>query len=405
MRTSKRTRFASIFLSLLMVVNLFPFTASAVETEPAGGDAVAELASTNSQAGAVDSENADKASTESASVPATSYTVSIALPGQGVALADGQSKELLAQTVSAESAMESIRLVSTYADEPFDESVAAAFNSQLFAGTGLTAKCDASGVIAIGGTPTANVAVNLADAFAEDAPAAVEDTTTVDTSAIYVSSEGNDSTGNGSQNNPYATLKNAYAKVADNGTIYLLSDLTEKDAITFGTAKTVTITSAVSSDVKTIYSKVSFGYETRWFFNVNSGHVVFKNITIDGEYQKNTNGNYYAPGAVVASSATVTIDSGTTIQNFKKNAGNSGGAAVVKSANSGAVVNIKDGVTIKDCVLETGSTDDPAAVLSSGTGAILYMTGGTVTGNTLSTSQANTTAVVNIGKYNTPTSG
>ena len=402
MRTSKRTRFASIFLSFLMVVNLFPFTAAAVETEPAGGDAVAELASANSQASAVDSENADKASNESTSVPVASYTVSIALPGQGVALADGQSKELLAQTVSAESAMESIRLVSTYADEPFDESVADAFNSQLFGGTGLTATFGKGGVITISGTPTANVAVNLADAFAENEPATVTDATTEDTSAIYVSSEGNDSTGNGSEASPYATIGQAYSAVADKGAICLLSDVDVSSQITFGTAKTVTITSADSNNVKTIYSKVSFGYETRWFFNVNSGHVVFKNITIDGEYQKNTNGNYYAPGAVVASSATVTIDSGTTIQNFKKNAGNSGGAAVVKSANSGAVVNIKDGVTIKDCVLETGSADDPAAVLSSGTGAILYMTGGTVTGNTLSTSQANTTAVVNIGKYNNP---
>ena len=234
-------------------------------------------------------------------------------------------------------------------------------------------------------------------AFAEDEPATV-----VDTSAVYVSSSGNDTTGDGTQTFPYATVAKAYTAVATGGTIYLLSDLTESSAINFNIDKIVTITSTEPSDIKTIYSKVSFGYETRWFFNVNKGHVIFTNITIDGIQQKNTNGNYYAPGAIVASNATVTIDSGTTIQNFKKNAGNSGGAAVVKSADSGAVVNIKDGVTIKGCVLETGSTDDPAAVLSSGTGAILYMTGGTVTGNTLSTSQENTTAVVNIGKISNP---
>ena len=223
-----------------------------------------------------------------------------------------------------------------------------------------------------------------------------------DGTAVYVSSSGNDTTGDGSQDDPYATISKAYSAVTTGGTIYLLSDVDVSRQIIFDAVKTVTITSADSSNIKTIYSKVPFGYANRWFFNVNAGEIIFKNITIDGTYQKNNDGYYYAPGAVVASGATVTIDYGTTIQNFRKNTDNSGGAAVVKSANVGAVVNIKDGVKITGCVLETGSADDPTAVLSSGTGAILYMTGGTVTGNTLSITQDNTTAVVNIGKQSNP---
>ena len=241
-------------------------------------------------------------------------------------------------------------------------------------------------------------------AFAEDAKSAVyvaapsSDESGATDGTVY----GDDTSGDGSETSPYATISKAYTEVADNGTIYLLSDLNGSNAINFNANKTVTITSADSNDIKTIYSKVSFGFEARWFFNVNKGEIIFKNITIDGTYQKNINGNCYAPGAVVASKATVTIDYGTTIQNFKKDAGSSGGTAVVKSADAGAVINIRDGVTIKNCVLETGSADDPAAVLSSGTGAILYMTGGTITGNTLSTSQSGTTAVVNIGKVSNP---
>ena len=260
----------------------------------------------------------------------------------------------------------------------------------------------ANGTFSTGEADSVIDSVETAD-NSDDLTQTDESATAEGTFAAYVSSSGNDTTGDGSQDNPYATISKAYSAVATGGTIYLLSDVDVSNSITFSTAKTVTITSADSSNIKTIYSKVSFGYANRWFFNVNAGEIIFKNITIDGTYQKNNNdGYYYAPGAVVASKATVTIDYGTTIRNFKKNKGDSGGAAVVKSADAGAVVNIKDGVEITGCVLETGSADDPAAVLSSGTGAILYMTGGTVTGNTLSATQDNTTAVVNIGKVSNP---
>ena len=338
--------------------------------------------------------------TLSADSEVSTYTVSITLPEAGVTTAEDSGE--LTQNVSAESAMADIRLVSTYEDEPFESDMAELFNARLFENTGLTASFGDDSVITIGGTPAADVAVNLADAFAEDEPATV-----ADTSAIYVSKEGSDTDGDGSQDKPYATISKAYTVAATGDTIYLLSDVDVSTQISFSTAKTVTITSADSSDIKTIYSKVTFGVETRWLFNVNNGHIIFKNITIDGEGQIN-GGTYYAPGAIVASkgsganSATVTIDYGTTIRNFKKTGGNSGGAAVVKSGNAGAVVNIKDGVMITGCVLETGNTTDPASVISSGTGAILYMTGGNITGNTLSTTQDRTTAVVNIGMVSNP---
>ena len=439
MRNSKRTRFASIFLSLLMVVNLFPFTASAVETESDGGDA-AELASVNGhtsaestenadKVSAVDSENADKASSESTSVPVASYTVSIALPEQGVALANGQSKQLLAQTVSAGSAMQSIRLVSTYADEPFDESIAGAFNSRLFAGTGLTAKCDANGVITISGTPTANVAVNLADAFAEDAPAEVADNTAVYVATAtatdsYTSSLGNDSTGDGTKEKPYATISKAYTEVADGGTIYIVGTLTvaggNDNVMKFSSKKAVTITSADSSNKSTITSSVNTtGTIGNALFDVSGGcDITFTNIILDGTNQTYIKANNSGVGraycaAVYVSNGVATIGSGVTIQNFNYGAncrgtGDSkyGGQAVLYANSGSARINILDGALITNCKIEGGNPGNPAAVVLCGSGGTVSMTGGEVKGNSLQTDDTSSVgpynAVMCAGKVNNP---
>ncbi len=247
--------------------------------------------------------------------------------------------------------------------------------------------------------------VNLADTLAKEEPATV-----ADTSAIYVSNSGNDSTGDGSEATPYATITKAYTAAATGDTIYLLSDLDVSAQITFGTNKTVTITSADSSDVKTIFSKIAFGYDNKTMMTVTAGEVIFKNITIDGTGQRQAaktgfpDGIANSPGCiyVTKSGATATLDTGTTIQNFWKNSGSSGGSSVLKATIGGAQINIKDGALLTGCVLEAGNTGDPSSVISSGTGGIVYMTGGLVTGNTLSTTQSASTAIVNIGMISSP---
>ena len=261
------------------------------------------------------------------------------------------------------------------------------------------------GVITTDGTPTANVTVNLANTFVEKEPVTI-----ADSPAIYVSSGGDDTNGDGTQTSPYATISKAYTEAATGGTIYLLTDVDVSAQITFGTAKTVTITSADSSNVKTIYSKIQFGYDNKTMITVAAGEVVFKNITIDGTGQRQAAKSGFPDGVAnspcciyaIKSGATATLDTGTTIQNFWKNNGTSGGSSVLKATVSGSQINIKDGVLITGCVLEAGNTDDPSSVLSSGTGATMCMTGGTVTGNTLSTTQSASTAIVNIGKMNNP---
>ena len=44
--------------------------------------------------------------------------------------------------------------------------------------------------------------------------------------AVYVSSAGDDTAGNGSQSAPYATLAKAVTEAEDGSTIYVMSDLT-----------------------------------------------------------------------------------------------------------------------------------------------------------------------------------
>lgn len=64
----------------------------------------------------------------------------------------------------------------------------------------------------------------------------------VDPNAVYVSNSGNDDTGNGSQESPYATLAKAVGEAEDGATIYVMSDLTMTQSARFWN-KDLTITS------------------------------------------------------------------------------------------------------------------------------------------------------------------
>ena len=57
----------------------------------------------------------------------------------------------------------------------------------------------------------------------------------VDPNAVYVSDSGNDTTGNGSQNSPYATLAKAVEMAAqqESATIYVMSNLTMSECARF----------------------------------------------------------------------------------------------------------------------------------------------------------------------------
>ena len=69
-----------------------------------------------------------------------------------------------------------------------------------------------------------------------------ESTTTTTGAAVYVSEDGSDEAGTGSEESPYATLAKAVDAAADGATIYVMSDLTMTDSARFW-SKHLTITS------------------------------------------------------------------------------------------------------------------------------------------------------------------
>lgn len=183
--------------------------------------------------------------------------------------------------------------------------------------------------IVISGTPTKDVKVDIEEILANaENPEEPADETSKE--AVYVkaavtaedaiTSGGDDSTGDGTEASPYASISKAYSEVADNGTIYLLSDLDVSAKITFNQQKTVTITSADSSNIKTIYSKYDATQATDPVMKVTSGEIIFKSITIDGSGQKNANNQFLSPCFIYceANGATATMDEGTTITGFKR---------------------------------------------------------------------------------------
>ena len=63
--------------------------------------------------------------------------------------------------------------------------------------------------------------------------------------AIFVKSDGNNETGNGTITHPYATIGKAYEVAADNNTIYILDNIIAEDTTQINSDKTVTISSCI----------------------------------------------------------------------------------------------------------------------------------------------------------------
>ena len=210
----KGRRLLSLLLVFTLCLTLMPTAAFAEETLSDGGE------------------------------PVSAYTVSITLPEEGVETAEGSGE--LTQSVSAESEITPIRIVSTYEDEPFDESYAEAFNARLFDGTGLTASCDEDGVITISGTPAADVAVNLADAFAEDEPVTVAETSNISVENVTV------------------TVSSEVGTLNESLTVTL--NITDGNTYTDGTAPTYkyTVTNRMTENGQTISGSVTAASDAKY---------------------------------------------------------------------------------------------------------------------------------------------
>ncbi len=269
--------------------------------------------------------------------------------------------------------------------------------------------------IVISGIPTKDVQVDVEEilANAQEAPEVVDST---EENAVYVATDtatdsytgtlGSDTEGNGTKQKPYATLSKAYESIEQSGTIYLLSDISIADRknLTFNSGKKITITSAGERKTITSYCNTN----TRYAMSVSNAQedVAFKNIILDGSGQSTY------PGAITITAGTVTLGENVLIQNFNfsENADHStwiSGVSVLYLQNASSRLNI-DGATITKCTISRGYWDNPSAIICVGTTATVYMTSGTITENTLQTSQDTTegqgqyTCIINIGKENTP---
>ncbi|MEG2421888.1 MAG: hypothetical protein RSB55_10055, partial [Oscillospiraceae bacterium] len=157
----------------------------------------------------------------------------------------------------------------------------------------------------------------------------------------YVSASGNDTSGDGSKERPYATIGKAYTEVATSGTIYVMDDIIVRTNIAFNSNKVVTIISckadgtpwATMADTHTISQSTASDV----MFDVTQGTVNLANIVLKG-----------------------------------------------RAAHDGRLLNVQNGATA--CIQDGTVLKDSVSTLSGGaayifTGGTLKMTGGTITGN------------------------
>ena len=128
---------------------------------------------------------------------------------------------------------------------------------------------------------------------------------TVTNRIIYVSTTGNDTTGDGSQNNPYRTISQAILMVSPNGTINIANGQytgTSNTKITMN--KNMTIQG--QSETGTIIN----GTGTNWIFNIQTGtNVVINNLTLTNAINTNYGGAIYNDGGLTIENSTFTGNS------------------------------------------------------------------------------------------------
>jgi len=144
--------------------------------------------------------------------------------------------------------------------------------------------------------------------------------------AVYVSAGGDDAN-NGSKEAPLKTIGEAYDKVADGGTIYLLSDIKIEGRLVLAQNKTVTIAGQDAGPAPVItYAKDGSTTTDLYVFEVGvetgapvETSLTLRNVTVDAEAQD-------IRCIRVCSEGTLVLDEGTTVCN---------GRAVHRDGNTG----------------------------------------------------------------------
>ena len=195
--------------------------------------------------------------------------------------------------------------------------------------------------------------------------------TTVSTSAVvayqnvYVSSSGDDSSGNGSKESPFASLSMAYVKVKSGGNIKLLSDITPIMATYFDTEnKNITLTSANTDERFIIHRSKDF-ISSPVITIKNKNVLNIRNVEFNGESVSSTATLLYSSNATLNLLEDTVLDSSiaTTV---------SVGAAV--HVDSGGYLNIYSGV-----IIENNKGNKVGAI--NAYASVVNMYGGTITRN------------------------
>ena len=240
--------------------------------------------------------------------------------------------------------------------------------------------------------------------------------------AVYVSSSGDDGTGDGSVDKPYATLAKAVKAAEDGATVYVMSNLTMKECARFY-SKSLTITSLNPNDPVTIFRGTEFVTQNdpRSWYNPALIEVqtkgeaarcglILHHIILDdkglhkgsifaqassGSETDQIDNTTIVQDAMIASNATVpctiTLGEGAILRNF-------GGMSAVRVTDQAKLV-MKSGSKIEDTTVTdrikgaTGSTGPAGAIWIQGSsftmnagavirniiGRAVYADGGTAT--------------------------
>lgn len=230
----------------------------------------------------------------------------------------------------------------------------------------------------------------------------------VDPNAVYVSDSGNDTTGNGSQNSPYATLAKAVEVANDGATIYVMSNLEMTECARYY-GKDLTITSGeggpytvTRSDEFDMLSDNARSWYNPAMIEVGStegrgtASLTLTNITFDDDGKKE--GEYFIQAdsegdgetvfgketighgkivqdAIIATyngTGTITLGEGTVLKNY-------GGMSAVRLSDGTLIM--KAGSTILDDTVtdrSKGTTIQGANIDYYGPAGAVWMQGGTI---------------------------
>lgn len=208
---------------------------------------------------------------------------------------------------------------------------------------------------------------------------------------LYVSSTGNDTTGNGTINKPFKTVQKAYNSAWDNATIYIMDNITVDETINFDEEKNIILTSE-NNEINSLLR----GKENEKVLSITSGKVTLTNITLDGQNKDANDSLLYA------TRATVNLNEGTTIQNNVNHVDRGGGiflslngvmningAKIINNqalaGGGGAIIARHATLTINSGELSGNTAINGGAIFFGDLEGILTLNGGTITNNNTTT--------------------